>query len=194
MKNCFNLFLFLFLALASKAQDESIPSQLSFAYYGNVVNEQGIRVSGQFYLKNWFVDKDENKVRNYSLYIQPNAGFISRPLFYSNLQLAADIGVQRKGKNSKFYHSVNIGLGYVARMEIVSFTTDFKGEIISRERESWDYIMPTFSYEVGKEIVSSIGWFVKLNYGLQLPIQESQEERGMPLFELGMKLPLTDKN
>ena len=75
-------------------------------------------------------------------------------------------------------------------MEIVSFTVDFKGDVIAKERKVWDYIMPTISYEVGRDIIAEIGWFVKLNYGLRLPMQQSQKQNGMPLLELGMKLPL----
>lgn len=129
-------------------------------------------------------------MRNWDFYVEPNLGFVSRPLFYSNFQLAVDAGIRRQGEHHRFYHALAIGAGYLARMEVVSFTVDFKGEVVSKSRETWDYLLPTISYELGKDITEGIGWFLKFNYGMRFPFQSSQEQGGMPLFEVGMKLPL----
>lgn len=193
MKKIIPLLLLSLILPCGYAQDQLSSTQLTFAYYGNVAFEQGARIGAQFHLQQWDIAEENKKPKTYSLYLQPNLGFISRPLFYSNFQAAVDCGIRRWGKQSKYYHALNAGLGYLARMEIVSFTVDFKGEVIAREREVWDYLMPMLSYEVGKNIAHDIGWFVKLNYGLRLPLQESQEQSGMPLLEVGIKLPLKAK-
>ncbi len=187
-------FILLFvLSLGANAQD-TLSTQLTFAYYGNFAFEQGGRIGSQLYLKQWNVEKESKVVRKRNLFLQPNIAFVSRPLFYSNFQLSTDVGIRQQKTGKKLYHGLSFGLGYLARLEVVSFTVDFKGEVIARDREVWDYLLPMLSYEVGKDIAAGIGWYAKFNYGIRYPIQESQEKAGMPLLEVGMKLPLRTNN
>lgn len=182
MRFFFAIFL-LYLSLPSVAQESKPATQLSFSYMGNVINEQGARIGLQHYLKH---EKDQA----WKPYLYPSVSYVSRPLFYSNFTFGADVGVKRQKGQQKIYHAFNLGLNYLARMEIIAFTVDFKGEVVSKDREYWDYAMPMISYEFGKDMVENIGWFIKLDYGLRFPFQESQDRAGMPYFEAGMKLPL----
>lgn len=186
--------LLLMLACTGLQAQDTLSTQLTFGYYGNFVFEQGGRISAQFYLKQWNIEKEGAFIRKRNLFLQPNVSFVSRPLFYSNLQWSVDVGIRQQNADKKLYHSLSFGLGYLARFEIVSFTVDFQGDVITKDREAWDYILPMLSYEFGKDITHGIGWYTKFNYGLRFPFQESQERAGMLLLELGMKLPLQSNN
>ena len=81
MKKLFYLLLLIFCYPICYAQGQFKPTQLSFAYYGNVINEQGARVSTQFYVHSWKAEGEGKKAKEYLFFVQPNLGFISRPLF-----------------------------------------------------------------------------------------------------------------
>jgi|GEM_PF-2121629 len=186
---CFLLLLTIF----ESSGQETKSNQISFAYYGNAINEQGARIGAHFYKRRWTKEKKNESIIHRDLFIQPNLGFYSRPLFYSSVQIAGDIGIRQQKEGSKWYQTLALGAGYLARFEVISFTVDFKGEVDSKDYELWEFFIPMLSYEIGRDITDEIGWYFKFNYGLRLPFQESQDQSGVPLVELGMKLPLSFK-
>jgi hypothetical protein len=166
-------------------------TQVSVGYYAPFAIEPGAKAGVHLYLKDWATEKTKKDVEllkhNY-LFINPQVGFFSRPRNHSSLLINGDVGVKRQKDGKKTYSAFSVGLGYLAKFSITSFTVNFSGEIIKKERERQDFFLPTINYEFGGSINQTIGWYTKCSYGIKL---SSTIEKQPALFtEFGMKFNL----
>ena len=49
------------LVFLGHAQEKVLPNHINFSYYGNIINEQGVRISTQFYGKDLNFNEENKK-------------------------------------------------------------------------------------------------------------------------------------
>ena len=81
-------------------------------------------------------------------------------------------------------HGLAFGVAYIAHSEIISSTYNFSGEVVSRDRELWNFVMPSLSYEFGFKLFSNSYGYTKITAGPRLLGQD--ESIGTVFTEAGL--------
>lgn len=179
--------IFTILALGGFAQTSVRSTPLRIAYWGNFGLQPGIKAGIDLNLLEWESKKGGNKVRK--IYLNPEIGAFFRRNVHSSFYVGTQIGYQGQPKDSKFYLTYSLGLGYLGESEVFSITYSLSdGSIESREREFRSYVLPTLNVSCGREINSRLGWYVRLSYGSKL--SPDREASAMIFAEAGVKIDL----
>ena len=167
MKKNLLLLLLLFIFISVTAQEKSPPS-FTLGYFAPYGISPGVKAGADLVLKNWSLgnsEKENSRLKNYTLVLQPQVGFYNSRLNYSSVLVNAGAAIKRQAEGSRSYFAVGAGLGYLARFQITSYRVNFQGEIIERQRERQDFLLPTVNVEYGIRLVSKFGLYARVHYG-----------------------------
>jgi len=98
----------------------------------------------------------------------PQIAFWAKNKDNANLFLNNEFGINLQREGRKRGSIFSLGLGYLAQFEVTSFTVDFNGEIINKERERRDIIMPTINYEFNHRLTDNLRWYAKVSWGYRM--------------------------
>ena len=174
-------------------QEKGVP--ITIAYWGHYTIQPGFRLGTELTYKQWEVIKERKGAPISiwkSFYLRPQIGFYTRPTVHNNFLVNAEIGYKKQKRLKKNYSSFSLGIGFLRRYQILSHTVDLgSGETTDKDREAYNYFMPTVNYELGRTINTKFGWFTKFTIGTMI----SAEEESSTVFfqELGLKYYLNKK-
>lgn len=177
----------LFSSISALAQ-----TQLSVGYLGHGVIRPGTNIGLHFDLKSWTKEisrKGHTLYRKSTFIAGPEIGVFSRPRFYTSMLYNGFLGLKRKKSDTKHYSVGGMGFGYLAQYEMISLTTNLQGEIIERNRELRNYLLPTLRYGYIKELLPSLSYHAMASYGVKL--SSTRERAGTFFLELGFTFLLT---
>ncbi len=192
MNKSIALLALFFTSLIANAQDTLNTPMLTVGYFGGIPFEPGVTAGVQWPQKAWSTEKTKGeqtrRVYKY-LIIHPRVAVFSRKHSYTGVLIHADLGYRRQREGRKSFSQVALGLGYNARFSITSFTVNFSGEIIDRERERQDIIVPTISYTYGRNTPHRFDWYTRIAYGNEIRLGNASA--GALFLELGLQMNLS---
>lgn len=178
MKHVITLFLCLSAVLRVQAQSSAKIHSLSIAYFSQWVVQPGIKAGITIPVK---------KVASDFFYVSPQAGAFFRPGNDRNLLVNADFGYRTAGKKPNSYSSVSVGLGFWSQSQQISSVAELggSGSILKKTWEGYPSFLPSLNYEYGRQINSSLFWYLKPSFGARLQANEP------PVLAMFLDLGLT---
>lgn len=158
-------------------------TEVSIGYMGHGVIRPGAHIGLDFPIKTWQTDRKEQQ-----MVLNPSLGIFTRSRFYTSGLLNTSLSFKTQVLDRKHSHAFGIGLGYLARNEVMALTTDFAGGIISREKELRNFIMPSIHYAYRHRLGTNTDIYSRLTYGKRYGA--NRESAGVIFMELGLYLPL----
>jgi hypothetical protein len=171
--------LFSFFALVSYAQ-ESGGNEVSLGYFGPL-GEPGFDLG---------LHKPVH-IAAYKFDWNPQIAFWAKNKDNTNIFLNSEFGIDLKKPERKRGSIFSIGIGYIAQFEVTSFSVNFQGDVINKDRERRDILMPTINYEFNHRISDNLRWFAKFSYGYR--ISSKIENMGSLMGGLGVKYSFSYK-
>ena len=95
---------------------------------------------------------------------------------------------ERRKVGSKNSHRIGAGLGYMANLELISYTVNFQGEITSRDRDFRSYAMITASYEFQHEVSEKWSWYLRGTLGERVGL--GRPNGAIAYVDLGVRINL----
>lgn len=174
--------------LAAQAIPE--PTSINIGYWGHFATQPGIKMGAEFSVLNWAAGEFENKgTKLRSLYVGPQVGFYTRSKNHSNLYIGMESGVRLQKKGKRGFSTYGLGLGYLGRSQILTFTHSLgDGSLVATEREWRSNFLPTLNYAYGLKINPRLSGFAKASAGTLLG--PGREPSAMLFLEIGIKFNL----
>lgn len=132
-------------------------SENGLSYLSQYGNEYGISAHRTIFTK---TVSEENRV--YKI-IRPMIGLYGKTLFHTDMILGNDCA-KRKYKN-KHYWQYGLGIHYIGNGQLMSYSTNFKGEVSDRNYRLNHYFYPNLNLEYGSNRSKKCNYFVQLRFG-----------------------------
>ncbi|GAB5521361.1 MAG: hypothetical protein RhofKO_36120 [Rhodothermales bacterium] len=169
------------MSIAPCAQAQPKHRPISVGYVGHYLIQPGAKVGTQFEL-----GSASNAVQPCWV-VSPQLGLYTRPGNETTVLVNAEVGYRRSKRDRPFYRGAGLGLGYLAKSEVLGRTVRLgDGGTAGTERELWHFVLPTLTYEWGWRVSPQRAWYIKHTLGRTLsPVRDGQ----MVMFvELGLTL------
>ena len=131
---------------------------LQLGYFGPIGNEPGLSLgfNGQQGIGPGVIE------------LGSSISFWSRNKDNQNFLLQQEFGYQLNKRDHKSKLVLSLGLGYLAQLEMTSFSVNLQGEVVNKERELRNIFLPSTFLEFNSPISTKLKWYVKLGYAYRI--------------------------
>lgn len=176
------IFLFSFFHYHSAKSQKPITFQMG--YLGTYAVAPGLNVGASFTLKEWSGQADIN--REQSLVLSTDLALLNQLEDRNSFLIHPDLGWKRQKPDRPWYSIYGVGLGYQTENQLETFSVNLgSGAINDLDSRRRHYLVPTVSYEIGRDLKNRLGWYSKMMAGWQLAFDS--ESSLQLLLELGLK-------
>ncbi len=174
LKRVLSILLFFFIFKVNSQIDTTVSKvPLSFSYYGNMLVNTGLKLSGDWIcleIKKTKIKKKGKKILYKGLYIAPNLFYYEHIKSHDGLQVGLDL-LWRRANSKGWFRELGSGCGYMRIYNVgETYTINSDGtSIISHKYKSRGYFTENFSFATGRKInlqnSSLVTPFLRLNTG-----------------------------